>query len=322
MFSLIKAIWQRGLRAMDIILHLGAHRCATTTFQAYLDQNRARLGGHGVAVWTPQVTRNGLFDGVICPPGEDSRHHIARIRDAQHQLDASQLIVSEENMIGAPRNNLKHTSLYPELTPRLQRFAEAFQGRVARLGLAIRSYESYWTSALSFAALRGEPLPDAAQRAALARQPRTWTDMVQDIRAMFPAVPLHVWTFEAFAGRPRRQFNMLSGRAEISHTLDHKVNWKNTSCNLGQMRRRLRSQGRLGEVAMLPRSGKWQPFNQLEKQYLAMRYADDLRTFRSGSDPMITFTENAAIKVQRRQNMQALPATDTGEYHDRHAKMG
>lgn len=322
MFRLIKATWQRGLRLMEITLHLGAHRCATTTFQAYLDQNERQLAKRRVAVWTPKTTRNGLFDGVICAADENTDHHVARIKTAQERLDADHLIVSEENMIGAPRNNLRHAALYPELTARLGRFAQAFDGRVTRLGLAIRSYESYWASALSFATLRGNALPTSDQCAILAAQPRSWTQIAQDIRALFPHAPLHVWTFEAFAGRPRRQFNMLIGRQDISHQLNQAQNWKNASLSLKHMRRRLQADGRLDDLASLPEQGKWHPFDALERHRLAMNYANDLRYFRSGIDPMIHFTGNAAIKVQRRQITQGPPAHDIGEHHDRHAKMG
>jgi len=322
MFRLMKATWQRGLRLMKITLHLGAHRCATTSFQTYLDQNRPTLAQNGVAVWTPQTTRKGLFEGMICQPGDVAHHHIKRIQTAQGQLDADHLLVSEENMIGAPRNNLRYAALYPGVAERLNRFAHAFDGKVTRLGLAIRSYESYWTSVMSFAALRGDALPNPDFCAALSTQARTWTRIAQDIRAVFPQVPLHIWTFEAFAGQPKRQFNMLIGHRDIADTLDQTTAWKNNSRSLRQMRRRFAAEGRMDELATLPSQGKWQPFTPLERHRMAIAYTDDLRFFRSRTDPMIHFTGNAAIHVPRHQNTQAPPAFDIGEHHDRHAKMG
>ena len=55
--------------AMDIILHLGAHRTATTSFQHYLRANAAGLGAAGIGVWGPETTRDGLLAGVIPPRG-------------------------------------------------------------------------------------------------------------------------------------------------------------------------------------------------------------------------------------------------------------
>lgn len=308
---------------MDIILHMGAHRCATTSFQAYLDQNRVQLGQNGVSVWTPFDTRCGLFDGMVCPPGQGNPAQIDVVRKAALGCGTEQLIVSEENMIGTPRNNLALQELYPTVRARLVPFGGAFNGHVKRIGLAIRSYESYWVSAMSFAAMRGQALPDRAQCAALAYQARTWTQVVGDIRQSFPDVPIHVWLFEVFAGNPRRQFNMLAGREDITNQLDQTTAWKNTSRTVMQLRNRLRAHGRLDELALLPRANEsWMPFTILEQRHMARTYADDLANLRSGADPMIHFTANAAIKVLRRNNTQARPAFDIGDNHGQQAKMG
>lgn len=322
MISLIKSLWRKGLRSMDIVLHAGAHRCATTTFQAYLDQNEDQLLAHGVAVWTPQTTRMGLFDGLVCPPGVYKTDRISHVRDVADALNVRQLLVSEENMIGTPRDNLRRGSLYPNVIQRLARFEQAFSGKVRRIGLAIRSYDSYWTSAMSFAAMRGEPLADRCQSAAIAVQPRTWTDVAKDIRAVFPNAQLHIWLFESFANRPRRQLNMLLERHDIMHLLDQSTARKNNSLATAQLRRRLRAHGRIADAALLPNANQpWRPFTALERQHLAAQYAQDMLYFRSGSDPKISFTENVAIKVPRLKARQAHPAFDIGEHYGSQAKM-
>jgi len=40
--------------------------------------------------------------------------------------------------------------------------------------------------------------------------------IVNEIAAAAPNARISVWTFEAFAGRPRRQFNMLTGRIDVA----------------------------------------------------------------------------------------------------------
>ena len=54
---------------MDVILHLGAHRTATTAFQTALRLQARGLALQGMAVWTPHVTRAGLFAGILPGPG-------------------------------------------------------------------------------------------------------------------------------------------------------------------------------------------------------------------------------------------------------------
>jgi len=53
---------------MDVILHIGAHRTATTTFQAWMLQNADALAAGGIAYWGPDRTRAGLFSGLVKRP--------------------------------------------------------------------------------------------------------------------------------------------------------------------------------------------------------------------------------------------------------------
>lgn len=299
------ALLIRVRRIIETVLHIGAHRCATTTFQAYLDQNRAGLAAGGIAAWTPALTRSGLFAGLVRPPGQNDPDADAacarRVRNRRRHLDAKgirQLLVSEENMIGTPRDNLSRHALYPGLLPRLTRFKAAFAGQVDRIGLVIRSYEAFWASSIAFAVTSGHPVPDAATCARVAEQPRCWSDLVREIRQLFPDAPLHVWTFEAFAGRPRRQFTMLSRDTSLTHLLDQTPVWANRSRDSDTLRAVLHRQGRDTEADLLPMApGPWMPFNGPQRAALAVLYADDLTWLRQADDPLLTFTEQSAIKV-------------------------
>lgn len=49
---------------MDIILHLGAHRTASTSFQRYMRSVSDALAAGGTGFWGPGRTRKGLFHRV------------------------------------------------------------------------------------------------------------------------------------------------------------------------------------------------------------------------------------------------------------------
>lgn len=298
------------------VLHLGAHRCATTTFQTYLDINQGPFRQNGIAVWTPQHTRNGLFDHLFCQPGMDGQEvddGIARVRDALANLREGRLLVSEENMIGAPRDNIDSCALYPGFTPRLYRFKRAFAGQVSRIGLSIRSYEAYWSSLLSFAVWRGLDVPEPDQIAALSAQHRSWRHIIAELRDLFPATPIQVWPFEAFANKPHRQFNLLMGPSQASASLIAVK--KNYSRDTHNLRRLLRDQGR-GQVAdKLPRKRQaWMPFTPDQQARMQASYANDINWLRESSDPYLRFTEKAAVKVPRRP--------DPGGQHGFERQMG
>ena len=59
------ALQQRSRTTMKVILHTGAHRCATTSFQEYMRQNAQPLACQGIGFWGPYRTRGGaLFHGI------------------------------------------------------------------------------------------------------------------------------------------------------------------------------------------------------------------------------------------------------------------
>ncbi len=59
------AITRWGHRVMELILHIGAHRTATTTFQHYMRGQSNDLSRTGISFWGPARTRTGLFHGMF-----------------------------------------------------------------------------------------------------------------------------------------------------------------------------------------------------------------------------------------------------------------
>ncbi len=216
----IRALAQGARRLMEIILHVGAHRTGTTSFQRAMTQGRGALMRSGTVFWGPQVTRSGRFSGLLRGPGAESgetarlvERNRAVIRMEAVRLATAgtgRLIVSEENTLGSVGTNLRTGLLYPGLPERLARFAHAFDG-VARIGIGIRRYQDYWASALAFAVPGGARLPDEGGLDRLVTQPRTWRRVISDIAAAFPGAEIAVWDFDELAGRPDRMFTILTG---------------------------------------------------------------------------------------------------------------
>jgi len=323
---------QRILTMLETVFHLGVHRCATTSFQAYLDQNTKVLHQAGVAAWTPHHARGALFDGLVRPVDDNgtralrkqvaAHDRIAAARDALVADGTRMLLVSEENMIGTPRDNLTRGALYPDLKTRLARFVDGFDGRVNKIGLCIRSYEHYWASVLAFAVASGADVPDSAARARLAHQKRSWADLVSDIADVAPHAKIDVWTFEAFAGRPRRQFNMLTGRIDVAGMLNHAPHWKNVSRNCNRLRHILRIKGRADMAEMLPRgAGNWMPFDDAQCAQMRSQYDADKAWLRQPGNPNITFTETTAIKVPRKNAGHLTGPDPNGGHHEPQATL-
>ncbi|MEP5091531.1 MAG: hypothetical protein ABJR23_19080, partial [Paracoccaceae bacterium] len=173
---------------MDVILHIGAHRTGTTTFQTYMRDNNAGMAARNIGFWGPRRTRSGLFSGLL--PGAAAakgrnleRRAVGRIKMQCQQAEnagITHLVISDENMIGSVRSNLRATALYPAAGERMARFGQAFQDLKVKVFMSIRGQDRYWASALGYGITRGRPIPDSHALEVLACGRRSWRDLISD----------------------------------------------------------------------------------------------------------------------------------------------
>ncbi|MDU8913240.1 hypothetical protein [Aestuariicoccus sp. MJ-SS9] len=279
---------------MDIVLHPGAHRTGSTSFQSYLRAVQDDICGQGLAYWGPWRTRKGLFHGVAdgtAPPGREGRpagRVLLNVRGVARKGYRT-LIVSDENMLGTPRDNIRSGLLYPGAGQRMARFHAAFGGRVRRVVLQIRSPELYWASLYAYALPRGVSMPLPAQIAALARGQRSWRDVIVDMACAMPGAEICVTVFERFASDPAALLRALTDRAEVPEPAQPL--WLNRAPDLAALRAVLRDRGE--DPALLPAGhGRWMPFIPQDAALLRAAYAEDLHWLTTGADGLARLIED------------------------------
>lgn len=278
---------------MESILHIGAHRTGTTSFQAYLRRHSPDLQGMGIACWGPWSTRDGLFDGIQPMQGlrgnalRRARGRILlRKEHAKWEFGAHTLLVSEENMIGAVGRNLRLGTFYDDVGERMARYAAAFDGRIDQVSLCIRGLDMYWASAAAYAVNRGHPAPSSSKWANIAAKRRSWRDVITDIACAVPDIRLTVLPFERYMGRPNVQLSSILGRTAPPDT--HPA-WLHRSPDLAAIQAILTERGESPQSYAI--DTRWIPFAPEIRAAFQEQMADDMHWLIAGADGMATLTE-------------------------------
>ncbi len=309
----------KGMNRMDVTLHIGAHRTATSVFQNYLQENEADLASRGIGIIGPKRTRSGMLGGVLPRPG-DIRTAAQQLRRARGRIGLTirdararglrHLLISDENMLGTPRHNLRDSRLYRGCGNRLARFDAAFGGRIARVFLTVRAQDRYWASVAAFCVARGARVPDSADLDRLVTSGRHWRDVIRDVAMALPKAQIIVLPYEAHGGLPEYQLSLMTGLATPPKA--HAREWMNRAPGLPQLRQVLRDRG--VDPGLLPDGeGRWHPFDRMQTMVLREIYADDLFWLRAGADGLATLIEETRPEKMGTTPLQAL--TERGQHN-------
>lgn len=282
---------------MDIILHLGAHRTGSTSFQHYMRAHAAGLEASGIGFWGPWRTRRGLLDGVAAPRQSAAQAARHRGRLAVNLIGAARrgqrlLVVSDENMLGTPRRNLRGATLYHDAGERLARLSRAV-GQPRRIALQIRSLDAWWASAMAWLIPRGEALPDAARLARIAAAPRSWRHVVTDIACACPGSEIMVTPFESYGNRPDRLLRAMTGAAPLPPLGAGGGFWANRRPDLEALRACLAARAE-AQPDLRADGPRWQPFEAAQVAALRETYADDLFWLMAGADGLAQLRQEEA----------------------------
>ena len=289
------AIRQKARWLMDVILHIGAHRCATTSFQHYMRSNSKQLSAQGIGFWGPLRTRAGLFRGIQPEPKIRLNRNLKVRAQGRVQLQCAKsaelgvtkLVISDENMLGTMRGNARFADLYGGAGERLSRFGEAFRGYLSDVVINIRSPELYWASLFGFFAQHGRGVPHPGLLERIADTRRTWRDVISDVACAVPNARIHVFPFEQFAGQPDAQLAQVTGRPAPRHYARER---HNATPDLALLRCIMEpAEGPLPEG-----HGRWMPFTDSQRAILRETYADDLMWLASGADGLAVLAKGPA----------------------------
>ncbi len=217
-----------------IILHVGAHKTATTYLQARLSKSanplrQMQVGYVDLLTFREaQVVAGGLRRSE--PRYAILSHRLLRRALSeliQHQISfgARRILLSDENILGHLSDLSTNQRFYPNAAARVRAMTDALRDWDVEIALSVRDYATFLPSSWGHMVLRdGYQAFDPRMADPLLNDGRGWADLVQGIRDAVPDVPLNVWAYEDFSHAEPAILDMLLGTG-VSSVLEP-IHWQ------------------------------------------------------------------------------------------------
>ncbi|MFD1160567.1 hypothetical protein [Roseovarius aestuarii] len=214
------------LQRNKLVIHMGAHKTATTYIQSALNAQREPLKSQGILMVLPSDLRGtGMLQGKKTQgaaaesgdgAGSKKRNLTTLLGEMAADPDTRRIVVSEEGLIGSPRNNLNRRSLYPNLTSKLANLPKPLDHPNVTFLLSLRDYGSFFSSNVTTAVRRGNIFDPEQLHASLLLMHRSWVDVLTELRAAFPSAALKIWRYEDFEALEPLIFSELAPGFEVT----------------------------------------------------------------------------------------------------------
>jgi len=246
-----------------MLLHVGAHRTGTTTFQAFLSQNQDTFSKSGINILVPSDIRSQQLQGL--------------------DLGRQRCIVSEENFLGTMEHNISQSALYPNAQDNIARVVETLK-IIDTAVISIRNIREWWVSAVAFCLSRnglGQVNEQLLDR--IAQSERSWKHVVEDVISASSGAKVVVRDFSWKTDNPKQLLLKATGWAELKDmTLARKKH--NAQPTIGVLARKA-SEKRLGWVVdRIHQFDSFELFDSSQTQVINDRYFRDLEFLRSCSE--------------------------------------
>jgi hypothetical protein len=287
-------------RAMEVILHIGAHGTGTKDIRDYMRRHAEFLASRRTGFVTSCVSHAQSAPAEFADANDGDLHEkLAKVR--KNEFD--RLIVSDDDLIGTLLDNIATGALYATADRRLRNFLQISDKQVATVLISTRSLDLYWCAALAHGVAQGAQVPHRDRLRALAHAWRGWREVITDMAAALPNASVRVLPFEEYAGRPHQ---FLADGLEIETVAEVPRMAGTATPALPELRRVVNARG-LSQAVLPFGMGPWNPFTNEEHAVLREKYADDRMWLTAGADGLATLIED---RCRDRAGQTLPPAAD------------
>ncbi len=206
---------------MKHVLHIGAHKTATTHLQKALDRASTQLQQAGVVFLGPSLLRKPPFNFLSVLSGDDAA---ATTGLAQAVAGADRLVLSEENLLGTAHQPkaLRQGRFYPNAETRLARLIRAYDLAPLHLMMAVRDPVDFYVSAYSQLLYSGRVRPFEEFIGACDVPSMQWSELIDRLIAVDGVDQFTVWRYEDYPAVGRDILPIMLGATGNEVTLpDH-----------------------------------------------------------------------------------------------------
>ncbi|MCC5967906.1 MAG: hypothetical protein JJU24_17455 [Natronohydrobacter sp.] len=199
-----------------VLLHIGAHKTASTHLQSVLLANRDRLRAAGCAYFGPDLLRGDLKLPRARAVASVYQRDLSPLRGAVDaaRAEGCRVLLSDENIHGGgPRPPLLAAGgvYYPQAEARVARLLEGLGVRDAVLCLALREPVAHLVSGWGHQYLAGRPMSFAEYCADVDIAALRWSELVGRLAGLRDVAQVLVWRQEEYGALAGRLFPALTG---------------------------------------------------------------------------------------------------------------
>jgi hypothetical protein len=196
-----------GCSMPRVLLHIGAHKTATSYMQKKLALNVDLMARRGIH-YDPLETFRPSFTPLL---NEETTRENDFVKLLNGKAKTMALLISEENIMGVPGDLPREGKYYIRARQRLARTAELFHADEPEIFLSLREYAGFAVSMYSEYIRHQRFLSFADYRQKFEASDFSWLSIVDDIHAAIPGAKLTLWDFGDFRRIEKTVFQAMLG---------------------------------------------------------------------------------------------------------------
>lgn len=190
-----------------MILHIGAHKTATSYMQKKLALNVELLNRRNIHYDPLDVFRKE-FTPLL---NENVTRESEWVRELRGTARATNVLVSEENIMGVPGDLVREGQYYIRARERLVRACQLLGNTTPEIYLSLREYAGFTVSMYSEYIRHREFLKFRDYLDLYEKSGFSWVRVIEDIVAAVPGARLSVWDFGHFRKIEKDVFQAMLG---------------------------------------------------------------------------------------------------------------